>query len=103
MNRPGRRDGNAKDHTNGARFDYRRKSFVVVYAMLLGIAMTDPASFVAREGSIGVKLVTKDPFPDDNISIGWSRDKLPIMIIKKCIEFILHGSGPIMVKKSSFV
>jgi len=48
VNRPGGGSGDAKNRANGARFDYRRKSLIIIYAMLLRESATDPASFVSR-------------------------------------------------------
>jgi hypothetical protein len=82
MNGPRRRDINTNNGMNGARFDNMRKSFFVVNTMLLREYSTDPSSFIAREGTIGVKLLSINPFARNNIGIMRRRNELPCLIGK---------------------
>jgi hypothetical protein len=103
VNRPGRGCGYAKNSANGARFDYRRKGFIIVDAMLLRETATDPASFVSRESAISKELLAKHPFAGNNVSTDRARNKAPSVILKESGKLIAHGSGPVRIKKRTFV
>jgi hypothetical protein len=62
MNRPGPRGSNAENDTNGRRFDDGTKSLIEIDTGLLREATNHPARFVARETTIGAKLMLEDPF-----------------------------------------
>ena len=49
MNGPRGRNNNAKNSVNSARFDNRRKGFIIVYAMLLRKTTTNPPCFVTSK------------------------------------------------------
>ena len=103
MNRPGGGNSKAENSAYSTRLNYRRESFIVINAMLLGIAATYPTCFVARESTIRVKLLTKHPLTRDNVGIGRTRNKLPGIIFSKGRIFFLHSCSPIRIKKRSFV
>ena len=64
MNRPRRRDGDAKDSTNSAGFDNWRESLIIIDAMLLRVTTAYPASFITCKTSIGIKFVSKTHLPE---------------------------------------
>jgi hypothetical protein len=61
VNRPLRRDDCTEYYANGAGLNNRRESFIIVNAMLLRKSATNPASFIARKTTVGVKFLTKKP------------------------------------------
>jgi len=103
VNRPGRGCGYAKNRANGARFNDGRKGFIIVNAMLLGETTTNPASFVPRERAVSKELLAKHPFAGNDVSTGRARNKAPSVILKKSGKLITHGSGPVRIKKCTFV
>ena len=103
MNRPGGGDSKAENSVYGTRLNYRRESFIVINAMLLGIAATYPTCFVAGKSTIGVKLLAKHPLARDNVGVGRARNKLPGIIFSKGRIFFLHSCSAIRIKKRSFV
>ena len=64
MDRPRRRDGDAKDSTNSAGFDNWRESLIIIDAMLLRVTTAYPASFITCKTSIGIKFVSKTHLPE---------------------------------------
>lgn len=47
-----------------------------------------------------LRIATIDPSAGDQIGTGGIRDEAPCVICQKSLEFILHGSPPIVTKKS---
>jgi hypothetical protein len=74
-----------------------RESFIVVNAVLMRKTATNPASFIARETTVGVEFLTKNPLTRNDVSTRRSRNKLPGVILKKGRKLISHGSSPISV------
>ena len=103
VNRPGGGDNKAENSAYGTGLNYRRKGFIVINTMLLGIASTYPTCFVAGKSTIGVKLLEKHPLARDNVGVGRARNKLLGIIFSKGQKFFLHSYSPIRIEKRGFV
>lgn len=71
--------------------------------MLLRVPTTNTSSFVVRQRSVGVKLVTKNPLTRNNISTRRTWDERPCVVKKEGIIFIFHGLEPVGIKKGGFI
>jgi hypothetical protein len=74
VNGPLRRDGYTEYCANGAGLNNMRESFIVVNAMLLRKTATNPASFIARETTVGVEFLTKNPLTRNDVCTIRSRN-----------------------------
>ena len=103
VNSPAGGDSKAENSAYGTGLNYRRKGFIVINAILLGIAATYPTCFVAGKSTIGVKLLEKHPLARDNVGVGRARNKLLGIIFSKGQKFFLHSCSPILIEKCGFV
>jgi hypothetical protein len=94
MNGPVIGESKRKNNTDGGMFDNRAKSFIKINTWLLGKTPNYPSSLVASKGTIRMKLMAKNPFATDNVSIWRRRNKSPGVITLKSIKFLLHGLTP---------
>ena len=95
VDRPGARCGDAEDGPNGGRFDHRAEGIVVVDALALREAADHPASLVAGKRSIGVELVSEEPFSRHDVGTGGTRDELPGVVVDKSLVLIRHRCAPV--------
>jgi hypothetical protein len=103
VNGPSAGRGDAKYRPNGGRFDNRAEGLVVVNAFALGEAANNPASLVASEGPIGMKLVLEDPLPRHNIGSRGARNELPGVVVDEGLVLIHHRSTPVGVGQRTTV
>jgi hypothetical protein len=56
--------------------------------------MKNLTSLVPFQGAVGVELLLKDPFADDDVGANRTRDKISSIIGDKSIIFFFHGTMP---------
>jgi hypothetical protein len=95
----GERGGEHSAHVG--RFHNRAKSLVVVDSRALSETPKDPASLVAIEDPVSVKLVCEDPFASDDIGALRSWNKIPCPITHQGLVLILHSRVPIGIGEGS--
>jgi hypothetical protein len=65
----------------------------------LGEAAKDPTSLVLFQGAVGVELVLKDTFADDDVGANRMSDKISSVVGDQSIILFLHGTAPGRVGK----
>jgi len=90
-------DGEAEDDPYRRRFDNRTEGLVIVDVVLLREPANNPPGLVSSEGAVGVVLVLEDPLAGDDISMRWSRNKPPGVVVDERLVLVNHRSAPIWV------
>jgi hypothetical protein len=101
LNGPVTGDSSSEHHANDGWFHNRAESLIVVDPGVLSGTPKDPASLVAIEGPVGMKLVSENPLASDDVGATRPGDKLPGPIAYQGPILVLHSRMPIGVRKRS--
>jgi hypothetical protein len=101
LNRPVMGDNSGEHRAHGSRFHNRAESLIIVDSGALSETLKDPASLVAIEGPLSVKLVCEDPFASDDVGSLRSWNKVPCPITHQGPVLILHSHAPIGIDEGS--
>jgi hypothetical protein len=97
--RPATRGHEGEHSLDRRRLDHRRKGLTEVDAGTLRKAADDPTGFIARQRTICIMFVPKNPFAGNHISVRMTRNESPCLIHHHSVVLRLHHRAPVGITK----
>lgn len=96
-------NSNRKKKLDSGELNHRREGLIVVNTLFLSTLSNNKSSFLSFNRTIRFVFNLIDPFTRNRLLVSRKRDKIPIMIILKSLEFLKHGILPSKMKNSMLI